>query len=162
MTLPPRRPSETWKPSIGSQTSPKSTFGAAPARRSPPVPTVPIPPEARAALDAVIRDMRDVPRAIIGDPAEVVHFLGRQARRLAGVRDLRVPVAPLPAPKPPSAALMVPAGAAAARAAAESTFSTPARKSPASAAAPRSRVVRNRHGHAVPVELRRAQLDLPL
>ncbi len=51
-----------------------------------------LPAEARAALAAVIADMQNVPRSIVGDPAEVVHFLGRQARRLAGIRDMRVPL----------------------------------------------------------------------
>ena len=60
--------------------------------RRPDAPTSPLPADARAALAAVIADMRNFPRAIIGDPAEVVHFLGRQARRLAGIRDMRVAV----------------------------------------------------------------------
>ncbi len=147
------------------------------SRRGAMPPTAPLPAEARAALAAVIADMRDMPRAIIGDPAEVVHFLGRQARRLAGIRDMRVPAALPPAPKSPSAVLMAPAGAAAALQAAEQTFqaakvtpladtfSTSTRRSPA-AELPQARAVVDRRGRRVPVVLRRAaaagQLDLPL
>ncbi len=58
---------------------------------------------------------------------------------------------------------MAPAGLADARATAEATFSTSVGKL-AVLPALRSREVRNRHGCAVRVELRRAsgQLDLPL
>ena len=125
----------------------------------------PVPEPVRAAIAAVVADMRNVPREIIGDSAEVVHFLGRCARRLDGVRAMRVPVPPPPAPKPPSAVLMASAGADA-RTAAEASFSTSTRKSPEAAPPPALRVreVRNRRGRAVRIELRRAagQLDLPL
>jgi hypothetical protein len=69
-------------------------------RRSPRLvepPSAPLPPAVLSALGAIVRDMRDVPRDCIRDPAELFIWLRRMAGRIEGVGRMRV-VGAVPAP----------------------------------------------------------------
>ncbi len=169
------------------ETAPKpvAPVGAPSPRRLPAVPTASLPADTRRDLSAIVQQLRNVPRALIGDPAEVVHFLGRTARALERVRDTPVP-APTsspasPRPSGPTPALSSPPRALSVRDRAEAVFSgvsaptpgTPASLAtaegvfrPSGAAASRPRIVIDRKGRGVRVEVRRAreagQMEMPV
>lgn len=160
--------------------------GAPSPRRTPIVEAVPLPAETRRALSGIVKQLRDVPRAIIGDPAEVVHFLGRTARALERLRDQAVTPAPTPGatssrPAIPSPAPTSPPRALTALERAEAVFRTAppptagGTSAPPSAETvfrstsgtlPRPRIVVDRKGRGVRVEVRRAreagQMEMPL
>lgn len=147
-----------------------------------------LPTETRRDLSAIVAQLRNVPRALIGDPAEVVHFLGRTARALERVRDAPIALAPsLPATpwtSVPLPALVSPPRALSLRERAEAMFrpvgeAPPPTAAPTSpqaqaeavfrggpSALPRPRIVVDRKGRGVRVEVRRAreagQLEMPL
>ncbi|RYC29540.1 hypothetical protein D3273_23420 [Lichenibacterium minor] len=156
----------------------------------PTIPTALLPADTRRDLSAIAQQLRNVPRALIGDPAEVVHFLGRTARALERVRDMPIALPTLPpattrtsAPMP---ALSSPPRALSALERAEAVFrsagavftpttggstgplSPPVSGSPTSGSStlPRPRVVMDRKGRGVRVEVRRAreagQMEMPL
>ncbi len=110
-------------------------------------PSAPLPTPVTAALAAIVRDMRDVPRDCLRDPAELFIWLRRMAGRVEGVGRMRMAGA-LPAARPASP-----------RDLAEAVFGTAptAGKSQAVARRPAVRMVTSRKGRAVPVELRRAR-----
>ena len=155
------------------ETAPKpvAPVGAPSPRRAPAVPTALLPADTRRDLSAIVQQLRNVPRALIGDPAEVVHFLGRTARALERVRD-----APVALPKsPPATARTSAPRALSARGHAEAVFRptsevpgpTAAPTSPQVAAEtvfrpgaialPRPCIVMDRKGRGVRVEVRRAR-----
>ena len=126
-----------------------------------------------------VRDRSAAPqsaRNLIGDPAEVVHFLGRTARALERLRDTPVAVPTSSPASPRTSALTSPTRALSAREQAEAVFSgapaptsgtAPAPTSlptPSEAmfrkgngALPRPRIVMDRKGRGVRVEVRRAR-----
>lgn len=64
----------------------------------PPSDTAPLPAEVLKALRSIVADMRSIPREVITDRGELIHFLNRMAGRVDGVAKLRVAFTP-PAPK---------------------------------------------------------------
>lgn len=156
---------------------PVAPVGAPSPRRLPIVEAMPLPAETRRALSGIVAQLRDVPRAIIGDPAEVVHFLGRTARALERLRDQPVTLAAAPGATSPRPALPTPAPSPLPRTLspherAEAVFraSPPLTEGGTSAppsagtvlrstsgAQPRPRIVLDRKGHGVRVEVRRAR-----
>lgn len=71
--------------------------------------TTPLPAEVLKALKAITSEMRNIPRDVIIDRQELIHFMNRMARRVDGVAALRVTLTP-PRPKhPPQPAAGVPA-----------------------------------------------------
>ena len=169
---------------------PVAPVGALSPRRSPVIPTAMLPADMRRDLSAIVQQLRNVPRTLIGDPAEVVHFLGRTARALERVRDRPIALptlppattrtsAPTPAPPSPPRALSALERAEAvfrsADAAPDPTtgetagpLSPPAPPSIISrpSALPRPRIVHDRKGRGVRVEVRRAreagQMEMPV
>ena len=154
--------------------------GAPSPRRAPNVETTPLPAETRRALSGIVQQLRNVPRNLIGDPAEVVHFLGRTARALERLRDQPVSSSMLAAkavrPAAEASSLPPPSRALSARERAEAVFSdappptsggAPAVSSPltsadamfrsSGSALPRPRIVMDRKGRGVRVEVRRAR-----
>ncbi len=109
-----------------------------------------LPPAALRALDAIAADLRHLPRDCIVDRAELLHWLNRLARRVDGVKGMRVPMEPQPAKRAP-AGLTVPAIKLV-----DAVFGQPAK-----ARRPRSRTITSRKGKQVGVEVGR-QFDLPL
>ena len=114
------------------------------------LPTAPLPPVVLTALAAIVRDMRDVPRDCLRDPAELFHWLRRMANRVEGVGRMR---APGTTPR-----LVRPAGPAAARPAIprdldEAVFG----RVSSSAVTPGTRTIVSRRGWAVRIEVRRAR-----
>lgn len=113
-------------------------------------PSAPLPPTVLSALGAIVRDMRDVPRDCIRDPAELVIWLRRMAGRVEGVGRMRVvgvvsqPVQPVALPPPRSATP---------RDLAEAVFG----KGPAPSRAAGLRTIVSRRGQTVRVEVRRAR-----
>ncbi len=164
---------------------PVPPVGAPSPRRAAIAETVPLPIETRTALSAIARTMRDVPRSLIGDPAEVVHFLGRTARAIERLRDQPVsttgPAAKATRPTAKAPSLPPPPRALSARERAEAVFSgaappTSTTSSPPTSpeamfrasggALPRPRIVMDRKSRGVRVEVRRAreagQMEMPL
>ncbi len=80
-----------------------------------------------AALAAIVRDMRDVPRDRIVDRAEMIHWLRRMARRVEGVATMRAPVAALPRPSGSPEPRRVSPPVQTARQAAEAAFTSPSK-----------------------------------
>lgn len=159
--------------------------GAPSPRRVPITPTVPLPADLRATLSTIATTMRNVPREAIHDPPELFVWLNRLAKAIERLRDQPMP-APQATARPPSSApaLPTPPRALSARERAESVFSTVpptsgmtqvAPSPPESAegmfrssgaALPRPRIVMDRKGRGVRVEVRRAraagQMEMPL
>ena len=161
-------------------------------RRTPSVPTVPLPAEVRTALSGVAAALRDVPRDCILDRAELFHWLRRLARRVDDIRDKPVPAPTTartsPAASSPMSSLTSPSRVMSARERAEAVFrgasdpSTPmagvaspvtsrraaaeAMFRPGGTAPPRPRIILSRKGRQVRVEVRRAraagQMEMPL
>ncbi len=150
--------------------------GAPSPRRAPADVTVPLPAEHRASLSVIAKALRNVPREAIHDPPELFVWLNRQAKALERARDTPVPLAPstsrsstpgLPLPSPPRAL--------SARERAEAAFiGAPSKLGDMSALsssptvvetmlrssggrAPRPRIVMDRKGRGVRVEVRRAR-----
>lgn len=159
----------------GAAPSSVAPVGAPSPRRTPTFETVPLPADTRRTLSGIVKQLRDVPRAIIGDPAEVVHFLGRTARALERLRDEPVLVEAPAAQAKPSAIL---SGASGGRSSAppvsprdhgEAVFSSAgAASTPLMINDPgtSARTVATRKGRQVRVEVRRAraagQLEMPV
>ena len=163
--------------------------GAPSPRRVPITPTVPLPADLHATLSTIATTMRNVPREAIHDPPELFVWLNRLAKAIERLRDQPMP-APQATARPPSSApaLPTPLRALSARERAEAVFSTvppttgtpPAAPSPAESAGgmtmmvtpsrgsplPRPRIVMDRKGRGVRVEVRRAreagQMEMPL
>ena len=166
----PQSPPGAPRPAPVVVTTPRqvAAVGAPSPRRGGIAETVPLPAETRTALSAIVKTMRDVPRALIGDPAEVVHFLGRTVRALERLRDQPVSVAsasPKLAAATPAPSLARPQ-ATTARQAAEAVFRTPSTRpqvtaetlhSESAGAVPRPRIIMDRKGRGVRVEVRRAR-----
>lgn len=163
--------------------------GAPSPRRAPTVPTVPLPADTCVALSGVAKALRNVPREAIHNPPELFVWLNRQAKALERLRDT-----PMPVPTSPQVtqrtsartpALSSPPRFLSARERAEAVFSgmtpptsgaTSAPPSPptsaeaifrtTSGALIRPRIVLDRKGCGVRVEVRRAreagQLEMPV
>ena len=122
------------------------------SRHAPPVGTDPLPMAVLGALQAIAREMRDVPRDCVVDRAELLHWLRRMANRVDAVSALRVTLA-VPKPK---RTLVIPASAEAvlsARDRAEAVFA----KEPVVTKPQAPRTILNRKGRVVRVEFRRAE-----
>ena len=50
-----------------------------------------LPAEAVLALEAICRDLRDIPRVCLLDRTELLHWLNRMARRIDSAAAIRVP-----------------------------------------------------------------------
>ena len=132
-------------------------------RRASAPPTAPLPEPVLTALAAIVRDMRDVPRDCFRDPAEMLFWLRRMARRVEGVERMRVPAVP-PRPSGLSRLLATPRAVPSARQTAEAVFGIAAstvQPGPGDAfsrtGANKTRTVTSRKGRVVPVEIRRAR-----
>ena len=164
--------------------------GAPSPRRVPTAPTVPLPADLRATLSTIATTLRHVPREAIHDPPELFVWLNRLAKALERARDTPMPT-PQAAARPslPVATLPAPPRALSARERAEAMFSTstaptsettPTASSPLKVvqgmpmmvtpsrggALPRPRIVMDKKGRGVRVEVRRAraagQLEMPI
>lgn len=175
---------------VATTTARVAPVGAPSPRRVPIAPTIPLPADLRATLSMIAKTLRNVPREAIHDPPELFVWLNRQAKALERVRDAPMP-APQPAARPSALAPTLPTSprALSARERAEAVFSTTteptsgtaqvAPSPPESAggmtvmvtplrggALPRPRIVMDRKGRGVRVEVRRAreagQMEMPL
>ena len=171
-------PPGTPRPAPVVVTTPRQVapVGAPSPRRTPVVVTVPLPADHRANLSAIAKALRNVPREAIHDPPELFVWLNRQAKALEHARDTPVPVAPSTSrSSTPVPALPTPSRALSARERVEAAFigapSTPGEMSDLSSSptvvetmlrssggrAPRPRIVMDRKGRGVRVEVRRAR-----